>query len=65
MGLAETKKSGEEGGSRTSVGWGTNFCWIELTPLDMFIILSLVIALLLIDDVNHYMYVFLTVSRFF
>ena len=38
---------------------------MELTPLDMFIILSLVISLLLIDDVNYYMYLFSTVSNFF
>ena len=31
----------------------TSFYWMELTPLDMFIILSLVISLLLSDDVNY------------
>ena len=34
-------------------GRGTNFYGTELTLLDMFTIFSLLIALLLIDDVKH------------
>ena len=42
-------------------GEGTNFYRMELTPLNIrFIIFRLVIVLLLIDDVNHCMHLFLT-----
>ena len=41
-------------GRQATEGWGqTNFYGTELTPLDMFTIFSLLIALLLIDDVKH------------
>ena len=42
-------------------GWRGNFYGMQLTPLDiMLTIFSLVIALLLTDDVNHHMHLFLT-----
>ena len=42
---------------RPSYGWGTNFCGMSLTPLDiMLTIFRLVIALLLTDDVNYYIH---------
>ena len=45
---------------KTSYGWWTNFYEMELIPLDIILlILILVIGLLLTDDINHYMYVFL------
>ena len=43
------------------MGTGTDFYWVELSPLSILLtIFSLAIACLLIDDVNYYMHLLLT-----
>ena len=57
--MGEVLKPSYEGGG--GGGGGQDFSGMELTPLDiMLTIFSLVNAFLLIDDVDHYMHLFLT-----
>ena len=65
-GHLEEQRGGEEGGGfkaftrRGATGW-CNFYGMQLTTLDIMLrTFSLVIALWLIDNVNHHMYLFLT-----
>ena len=62
MRLGRAKEVGRGQILKSSYWWGGgNFYGMELTPLDIrFTIFSLVIVLLLTDDVNHSMHLFLT-----
>ena len=62
----EEQRGGEGRDFSHDMGVRTKLYGMELTPLDtMLRIFSLLIALLLIDDVNHYMHLFSTVSNYF
>ena len=63
----EEQRGGEDEGGFKAIIWGRrergtcNFYGMQLTTLDnMLIFFRLVIALWLIDDVNHHMHLFLT-----